>query len=207
MADDRSRVWTFIMYPDSMPNDWQKLISEFRIPAAVSPLHDADLNGDMSEKKPHHHVILSFEGKKSYEQIYALTRRFHGTIPKRVESPQGLIRYFTHIDNPEKAQYSKEDIITFGGLDIEKYFKPTASHVSEIINEMIQFIYDNDLTEWAELQKYALDSPEWSYVLNMYHCNSLYRLLNSRRYMKKQAAEEAKESNAAQRELVIKDAE
>lgn len=207
MADVRSRVWTFIMYPDSMPKDWQKLISDLRIPAAVSPLHDADLNGDGSEKKPHYHVFLSFEGKKSYDQLYILTRRFNGTIPKRVESPQGLIRYFIHKDNPDKAQYQIEDITLFGGLDIEKYFKPTASHVSEIIDEMIQFIYDNDLTEWAELQRYALDNKEWSYVLNMYHCNSIYRLLNSRRYIKKQAAEEAKEANAAQRDLVIKDAE
>lgn len=189
MADERSRVWTFIMYPDSAPKDWQDRLSSFHCQAVVSPLHDADLNGDGSEKKPHWHVFISFEGKKSYDQIYVLSRIFNATIPKRVDSPQGLIRYFIHLDNPEKHQYSKEDLLLFGGIDVDKYFKPTASHVSEVITEMIQFIYDNDLTEWAELQRYALDNKEWSYVLNMYHCNSIFRLLSSRRGMKKEAAE------------------
>lgn len=177
--DDRTRVWTFCIYPDSQPDNWLELLQETRALGAVSPLHDKDINADGTRKKPHRHVILTFEGKKSYVQIKRISDLVNGCFPVKVESTQGLIRYFAHLDNPEKAQYSKEDIITLNGFNIDKYFKPSISAVNEIMLQMQDFILDNGITEYADLFKYARDNEQWVYVLNMFNCNSIVRLITS----------------------------
>ncbi len=40
-------------------------------------------------------------------------------VPQKCNNADGLKRYMTHIDNPDKYQYSKDDIRCFNGADIE----------------------------------------------------------------------------------------
>ena len=42
--DRRSRLWIFIAYPESLPDNWLDIISEWHISCCVSPLHDRDIN-------------------------------------------------------------------------------------------------------------------------------------------------------------------
>ena len=90
-------------------------------------MHDLDLNGDGSSKKPHWHIVLIFEGNKSIEQIKQITDSVKGTIPFKVASIRSMVRYLAHIDNPDKYQYPVSDIIAHGGADIADYFLPSAS--------------------------------------------------------------------------------
>ena len=62
------------------------------------------------KEKPHYHVILSYKGNKSFEQIDEIARLLHAPIPQRVNSLTGAVRYLTHMDNPEKYQYESSDI-------------------------------------------------------------------------------------------------
>ncbi len=73
--NSRGRNWTFVGYPeDSLPEDYASILSdELHLCWCESPVHDADLNGDGSEKKKHIHFIVSFEGNKSFEQIQEIT--------------------------------------------------------------------------------------------------------------------------------------
>ena len=66
--DNRKRVWAFIAYPDSVPEHWQSILANFHTPISISPLHDSDLNGDDTEKKPHWHVL--------YRNIPLLVQKF-----------------------------------------------------------------------------------------------------------------------------------
>ena len=38
------------------------------------------------KEKPHYHVILSYKGNKSFEQIDEIARLLHAPIPQRVNS-------------------------------------------------------------------------------------------------------------------------
>ena len=67
--DDRARTWTFIVYPESAPQNWRELLDECHVSWVESPLHDKDVNPDGTVKKPHWHIILLFDGNKSYEQV------------------------------------------------------------------------------------------------------------------------------------------
>lgn len=67
--DNRTRNWTFVVYPESAPDNWREIIDEYRTPWIESPLHDKDVNPDGELKKPHWHVMMMFPTNKSYDQI------------------------------------------------------------------------------------------------------------------------------------------
>ena len=41
--DTRRRNFATIVYPDSAPENWLKILASHHVPACVSPLHDSDL--------------------------------------------------------------------------------------------------------------------------------------------------------------------
>ena len=77
-ADDRVRNFATVVYPESAPENWQETLAGEFIPSFISPLHDKDINPGGEPKKPHYHVILMFEGKKSMEQVKEITAKIGG---------------------------------------------------------------------------------------------------------------------------------
>lgn len=159
----RSSKWTFICYPDSAPENWKEIIKSYRIPTAISPLHDRDLNPTGEEKKPHWHIFIEFESLKSFDQVKEITEQLNATIPQVVQSPVGMIRYFIHKDNPEKYQYDWSEIEVFCGFDIEKYDSYTDAEIDRIIADLTQFIDNEGITEYADLIAYARDPNNGHY--------------------------------------------
>jgi hypothetical protein len=156
--DERTRNWTFVAYPDSAPEDWRDILDNLHVQWAESPLHDKDTNADGEIKKAHWHILLLFEGKKSYEQVQEITASINATIPQRCQSAKGMVRYFAHLDNPEKFQYPVSDIRGHGGIDVSEYLKPTASGRYELIREMMAYIRDNHIYEMQDLLDIAADT-------------------------------------------------
>jgi len=180
--DDRSRSWCFVMYPESAPENWREIISEYSAPYAISPMHDKDVNPDGEPKKPHWHVTIAHQTMKSFAQVSELTARLNATIPQKVANMVGNIRYMIHKDNPEKAQYDKKDIITGCGFDIENYLSRTKTESRQIMREIYAFIRDSDINEFCDLMDYAFDNePEWFDYLVDGHSIMLAALFQSRR--------------------------
>ena len=181
----RVRAWAFVEYPDSAPANWEQIIDENHIPWCRSPLHDQDINPGGEPKKPHWHVILNFEGVKTYEQVCAITQSVNGTIPQPIDSIKGYVRYLAHLDNPEKAQYNKGDIKVFGGMDVEDYLANTKTAELAVQKEMIQYIIDQDITEYEDLVIYAMyNSDTWFESLankSTYFINAFIKSRRSRK--------------------------
>ena len=183
--DGRTRNWAFICYPDSAPDNWQQILDNMHIQWVESPLHDSDLNGDETEKKPHWHVLLMFDSLKSYEQVLEITKQLHATIPQICQSPKGLVRYMAHLDNPEKHQYSTSDIIGHGGVDILELLKPTAAARYYLIREMSKFVIDNGIMYFDQLHEYAMWNrfDDWfpllcdnsAFIMNMFISKRYHR--------------------------------
>ena len=153
--DERTRNWTFLVYPESAPENWRDILDDEHIQWVESPLHDKDDNADGDQKKPHWHILVLFEGKKSYEQVRELTDKLHATIPQKTASAKGLVRYMAHLDNPEKFQYDKGAIIGHGGVDVAEYLKPTSSSRYQLIGEMMDYVREQNITELEDLAYYA----------------------------------------------------
>ena len=119
--NSKERYWTFVVYPESVVNDWVEQLQQLGLQCAISPLHNKDINANGEVKKPHYHILLCFNGPTTYNKVSTITKSLNGTIPQRVLSCKGIIRYFTHKDNPDKAPYNEEDIKTINGLDLKSF--------------------------------------------------------------------------------------
>lgn len=162
-SDKRGRNWAFIIYPDSWPENYVQILDEKHLAWCESPIHDADINANGDEKKHHKHIFVAWMGKKSYEQVLEISKEVNGTIPILVENARGMVRYFCHIDNPEKAQYQPEEIICHGGLDISDYFKLGQSATRKMIKEIVGFIEYQNINTFKDLVSicYRNDYDEW----------------------------------------------
>ena len=157
----KKRNWAFVLYPESAPKNWREQLALTGLQCAISPLHDRDVNPTGEPKKPHYHVILAYSGPTSYNVVKALTNGTLGqTIPQALEQIEGYYRYFTHKDNPEKAQYSASDIETINGFDVRNYIDLTKSEVVRIKREIQAFIRDNQIYEYADLMDLLMDAGE-----------------------------------------------
>ena len=170
----RARVWTFILYPESMPENFKEIIEGETtpqhdialVPLFLSPCHDKDLaeagkgwNGTPF-KKPHYHAMVMYSQVKSYKQVLGMIKALGATQVSQVHSTQAMIRYFIHADHKEKAQYKREDIRAFNGADIDNVFEHNDKEINGIVKNLITLIDDNDITEYHVLVKLCMQ-PEY----------------------------------------------
>ena len=148
----KKRNWTFVAYPESLPENWIEILRQSGLKCAISPLHDHDINPDGEAKKPHFHIILVYGSPTTYNNVLNFTQNvLNSTIPQPLEQVRGMYRYFTHMDNPEKAQYDHTKIITLNGFNISDFVELTASEITEIKKRVIKFIRENRITEYCNL--------------------------------------------------------
>lgn len=183
--DTRARNFATVVYPESAPDDWQDILARHAVPAFISPLHDKDVNPTGEPKKPHYHVMLMFDGKKSNEQVMEVFSSISGVGCEVVKSIRGYARYLCHLDNPEKAQYDTSDVRCIAsdyigtiGLAIDKY---TA------LGEMQDFCEQYNVVSFYVLAKYALTHrQDWHRILC--DCGSVFmrEFLQSRKWSRDQ---------------------
>lgn len=154
----KKRNWAFVLYPESAPENWRDLLQETGLLVAISPLHDKDLDPTGEPKKAHYHIILTFDGPTTYNNVKTITDRLNQPIPQPLEQIRGYYRYFTHMDNPEKYQYSDNEITTLNGFDINNYIELTYTEVSKYLLELQMFIRNNDIVEYSELLDILVDN-------------------------------------------------
>lgn len=164
-SDTRKRNFATVVYPESAPEGWRDILAGYFVPAFVSPLHDRDINATGEPKKPHYHVMVMFEGKKSEEQVKALFESIGGVGLEVVESLRGYARYLCHLDNPEKAQYNPSDVVSIGGADYS-YSIGLVADKYKAVRDMIAFCKANQIVSYAELLEYAaVEQDTWFRVL------------------------------------------
>lgn len=164
-SPSRYRNYATIIYPESAPENWRDILTEFQVPIFVSPLHDKDVNPDGSPKKPHYHVQFIFDGVKTKEQVQALANQINGVGLKVLNSLRGYARYLCHLDNPEKYQYNIDEITSFCGADyLEVIGLPSDKY--KCIREILQWIEDNDCDAFCDLLTYcSMFHEDWFRVL------------------------------------------
>lgn len=109
---DKYRVFSGVVYPDSESYNCVQVLetlkSKFKEWAYC--LHDSDINDDGELKKPHIHWV----GRGDPRTLSAVAK-FLCLKENEVElgkNFKALIQYLIHLNNPEKAQYSIEDVVT-----------------------------------------------------------------------------------------------
>lgn len=186
-ADIKKRNWTMVLYDDSCVKDWEDYLNSTGVPYAYA-YHDKDKTEIGEEKKPHYHILLCFDGPTTYNTAKDYAERIgsaNGVI-QPVGSVRGMIRYFCHLDNPDKYQYPEDIIQCRNGFDPKDYFSLTVTQQKAFKRKVTQFIRDNEITEYGELIDMLMDSDE----MDMYDIasqNTFYftQYIKSKRNMKK----------------------
>lgn len=157
----RTRNYACVVYLDSAPSDWREIITQSKIPVFISPLHDKDINPNNEPKKPHYHIMAMYDSVKSPEQATEFFKSFGGVGCETVNSVRGYARYLCHLDNPEKAQYSTDDVVSLGGADYIAAIG-TAADKAKAIREMVNWIEENDCICFADLFMHAsVNRSDW----------------------------------------------
>lgn len=161
----RTRNFATVVYEDSAPDNWRELLAEQFIPAFISPYHDKDINPDNTPKKPHWHIMLMFEGPKTVEQARAVFGLINGVGCEILNSVRGYARYLCHLDNPEKAQYDTEKVVSLCGAEYSSIIG-LATDKYKAIREMMHFCSVNRITAYCNLIEYAsLYRMDWFRIL------------------------------------------
>ena len=154
------------------------------LPFSVSPIHDKDINADGSLKKPHYHVLLAFNGPTTYNHVKkCFTDPLNTNHPQFVSSCKGIYRYFSHKDNPEKAQYSDYDIKNYNGFDPNDFFSLTTSDEDRLYSALEDFIISENIKEFFDCVLFLRLKGETE-LLSFFRRHSLYfrEVIESNRY-------------------------
>lgn len=157
----RQRHFATIVYPESAPENWVDILRDSKVNAFISPLHDADVNPDGEIKKAHYHVLVMFDSPKAPDQFLELITPFGGVGIEKVNSIRGYARYLCHLDNPEKAQYSKDDVLCIGSCDYLETISLASDKYGQI-REMIDFCNSEEIYLFSDLLEYsAMNRETW----------------------------------------------
>lgn len=172
MAEKRNRNFATVVYPESAPENWIDILSDFHIPSFVSPLHQFDVNPSGDVKKAHYHVLVMFEGVKSTSQVKDLFATFGGVGCEVVNSIRGMARYLCHMDNPEKYQYNPVEVKSLGGADYAEVVELETDRV-KLIADMQEWCKSNGCVSLSDLYDYSrIHNYDWFRALAT-HCNNV----------------------------------
>lgn len=182
MAEKRTRNWSTIIYPrqkdgeeTTTPDNWADILAQLGVKVAVSPLHDKDVTSEGERKKPHRHIIIAFDGVKTRQQAKEIFDLVGGVGAEPVNSLYGMTRYLTHADNPEKAQYSSVDVLTFGGFQYNRYASTKEDEEKETMSQMGQIfnsIVENGLYNFSDCADYLMtEQPD---LFNCFRKNAYF---------------------------------
>lgn len=187
----KSKYWTAIVYEDSAPEDWRDVLKISGLRCAISPYHDKDVNPTGEPKKPHWHVILCWDGPTTYNNARKFVQNELNTpIPRELKSVRGMYNYFSHKDNPEKAQYDEKLIEHINGFCLAEFVELTRGEVNEAIKRAFNIIRAVGITEYSGLLDFLEDNgygDEWDVVKNNVILFNTY--ITSRRYAEQRMAE------------------
>lgn len=166
VTSDRFRNFVIVFYLDSVSDNWLNIITDWHVEAYLSPYHDRDVNPDGELKKAHYHLLLTFDGKKSLEQVQAMSDQLSGVSPEIVHSIRGYGRYLCHLDNPEKFQYSVDEVRCFSGGDYYSIIGLPSDRY-KVLDEIIWYCRENYISSYADLIFYCQDSgkSDWLRVV------------------------------------------
>lgn len=111
----RTTLWSIVTYPTEA--DLFRLGIENRIRTYAYIRHDKDILEDGTPKEPHYHVLLSLVDTKAQQQVVNWLKREVfcsgcNVLAQPIKSRASAWRYLCHLDNPEKVQYSPDEIQT-----------------------------------------------------------------------------------------------
>lgn len=191
----KARYFLFILYPESIPSDWQERLEKLGLAMAVSPLHNRDEKKDKATwdnnndlivngkhyKKPHYHVIYIAKNPVTTESVRKKIKRALGVKAvshvEIVDSVENTFKYLTHESSDavkkNKHKYDKKNIKYINDFDIDRYIVLDESQKRELKNLLLNVIRKEHLVNVIHLLDFIEKSGAKYGVQNMSYVNDV----------------------------------
>lgn len=118
-----------------IPSGKHKIIDGRRVPEMLT-VRIPEVN---DKKIPHRHVMVKYDYSVMATQVREEFAQsgFEILYFEPIKSERAYLRYFCHLDNPEKAQYLRDDVISLA-YDLEGLYQDTRQDKQWAIEEMHQ---------------------------------------------------------------------
>jgi len=186
MSKDKSRYFTFLLYPESIPEDWELRLESIGVPMAISPLHDKDLSNVEGQKykKSHYHVIYVAKNPVTADSVRYKVKGLLGDksvalVKIIVTSIENMYLYLTHESKDAIAKkkhiYKKSDIKLLNNFDIDRYIKLDVEDKDDMLNEVCDMIDEHNLANMRELRRFIQNHASEYGLPSMKVINSVLR--------------------------------
>ncbi|HDF1697942.1 TPA: replication protein [Staphylococcus aureus] len=166
MNTDKARYFTFLLYPESIPENWEMELELMGIPMAISPLHDKDKSNVEGQeyKKAHYHVIYVAANPVTTHSVRKRIQRALGNksiakVQVIKQSMENMYLYLTHESKDaiakNKYKYDKKDIQLLNNFDIDRYVVLDVEDKDEMLNDVCDMIDDHGLANIRELRRFV----------------------------------------------------
>lgn len=209
MPKEKSRYFSFILYPESIPDDWMQKLEFIGLPMAISPLHNKDLSKveGILYKKAHYHVIYIAANPVTADSVRKRIQRSLGqkSISKVqiiATTVEHVYKYLTHESKDaiakKKHKYDAKDIVLLNNFDIDRYIVVDAEDKKDLLNLLLKIIVQErlanviDLAEWVAKNGKAYGLPDMDQInsLVIKENTGIMRLYFDGVYQKNRAEEE-----------------
>lgn len=209
MPKEKSRYFSFILYPESIPNDWMQKLEFIGLPMAISPLHNKDLSNveGILYKKAHYHVIYIAANPVTADSVRKRIQRSLGqkSISKVqiiATTVEHVYKYLTHESKDaiakKKHKYDAKDIVLLNNFDLDRYIVVDAEGKKDLLNLLLKIIVKErlanviDLAEWVAKNGKAYGLPDMDQInsLVIKESTGIMRLYFDGVYQKNRAEEE-----------------
>lgn len=175
----KARNFTFIIYPDSIPEDWELCLEKLDVPMAISPLHDEDEterkfeeltedekqivnNGGKIYKKAHYHVLYIARNPVTTESVRKKIKRALGNKSlshiEIVDGVESVYKYLTHESKDaikkNKHKYDSQDIIHLNDFDIDRYIFLDESQKRSLKNDLLSIVKKEHIVNVIDLMSF-----------------------------------------------------
>ena len=166
MTTDKARYFTFLLYPESIPENWKMQLEMIGVSMAISPLHDRDKSNVEGQeyKKAHYHVIYVAANPVTTHSVRKRIQRALGNesvakVQVIKQSVENMYLYLTHESKDaiakNKYKYDKRDIKLLNNFDIDRYVVLDVEDKDEMLNDVCDMIDDHSLANIRELRRFV----------------------------------------------------
>lgn len=182
----KGRFFTFLLYPESLPEDWELQLEMLGVPMAISPIHDKDKSRVEGQefKKAHYHVIYVAANPVTTHSVRMKIQRMLGkeSIAK-VQfvkyKMDNMYLYLTHESKDaiakKKHKYNKKDIKELNNFDLDRYVTLDVEDKEDLLNEICDVIDDHDIANFRELRRFVKNHGEEYNLPSMKTINTVLR--------------------------------
>lgn len=170
MAKEKARYFTFLLYPESIPEDWELKLETLGVPIAISPLHDkdkSDIEGQQY-KKPHYHVIYIAKNPVTADSVRWKIKKLLGekslAMVQIALSVENTYLYLTHESKDaiakKKHVYDKADIKLINNFDIDRYIVVDVETKNQVLKSLLQIIRAYSIPNVLDLHDFIEENGE-----------------------------------------------